>query len=86
MNSLLNQRPQIDKYKHSGIYELKFNTYARVYVGQSGREIKIRCQEHHTYIKQNNAKSAYALHVLNNQHEYGTMTDNMRLLKTCNKG
>ena len=30
--------------------------------------------------------SAYALHILQSEHEYGTITDTLQLLKTCQKG
>jgi hypothetical protein len=33
------------------------------------------------YIKYNDPKSAYAQHILQNVHEYGTLTDTMALLK-----
>jgi len=38
------------------------------------------------YIKSNNPISAYALHILNNRHEYGNLKQTMHLLKTCSKG
>ena len=34
------------------------------------------------YIKNNNPQSAFALHILTNRHEYGTIDENMTLLKT----
>jgi hypothetical protein len=41
--------------------------------------------EHHRYIKTNEPKSAYALHILNNKHEYGPLQSTMELLKTRKK-
>jgi len=38
------------------------------------------------YIRTNNPISAYALHMLNNRHEYGTAEETLELLKPCNKG
>ena len=35
------------------------------------RSIGIRHHEHTRYIKTNNPTSSYALHTLNNKHEYG---------------
>ena len=32
-------------------------------------------------MKHNDSQSAYALHILDNRHEYGKITDNMNLLK-----
>jgi len=56
------------------------------YFGQTGRSIEIRHREHERYIKTNNPISAYALHILNNWHEYGNPKQTKHLLKTCNKG
>jgi hypothetical protein len=68
------------------IYKLKCNTCNNAYIGQSGRSITIRHKEHTHYIKTNNLISAYALHKLNNRHEYGTAEETLELLKPCNKG
>ena len=51
------------------------------YVGQTSRNLKQRYQEHIRYIRNNDPQSAYALHILKNQHEYGPMADTMSLLK-----
>jgi len=53
----------------------------KAYVGQTSRNLKQRYKEHNCYIKNNNPQSAYALHILNNQHEYGPMEKTMTLLK-----
>jgi hypothetical protein len=70
----------------SGIYQIKCTTCSKVYVGQSGRSIAIRHREHLRYIRTNNPKSAYALHILNNRHEYGSTENTMQMLKPCRKG
>jgi len=70
----------------SGIYKLKCNTCDNVYGGQSGRSINVRHKEHIRYVRTNNPLSAYALHVLQNRHEYGKIEDTFQLLKTCRKG
>ena len=70
----------------SGIYKLKCNTCNNVYVRQSGRSINVRHKEHVRYIRTNNPVSAYALHILQNKHECGTIADTLQLLKTCQKG
>ena len=51
------------------------------YVGQTSRNLKTRFQEHIRYIKTNSPQSASAQHILHNQHEYGTLTESMTLLK-----
>jgi hypothetical protein len=55
------------------------------YIGQISCSLKQRYQEHMRYIKHNDPQSAYALHILNNNHEYGFINDTMTLLKYMNK-
>ena len=43
--------------------------------------LRYRYSEHIRYIKNNDPQSAYAQHILQNIHEYGTRTDTMSLLK-----
>ena len=52
-----------------------------VYIGQTNRILQQRYTEHIRYIEHNYPQSAYALHILNNRHEYGTQTDTMKLLR-----
>ena len=61
-------------------------TCNNVYVGQSGRSINIKHKDHIRYIRTNNPLSAYALYILQNKHEYGKITDTLKLLKTWRKG
>jgi len=53
-------------------------------VGQTNSSLKVSYKEHIRYIRYNNPKSAYAQHILRNQHEYGTMKNVMNLLKPLN--
>jgi hypothetical protein len=46
----------------------------------------IRHREHLCYIRNNNPTSAYAMHILNNRHEFGTAEETLKLIKPCNKG
>jgi hypothetical protein len=72
----------------SGVYFLKclnviFLSFyiTKVYVGQSGRSIKVRHKEHVRYIRTNNPISAYALHILEYRYEYRTVASTLQLLK-----
>jgi len=47
----------------------------------SSRNLKTNYHEHIRYIKNNNPQLAYAQHILNNRHEYGTIDNLMTLLK-----
>ena len=55
------------------------------YVGQTSQKLEIRYKEHIRYLRSNKPQSAYALHILQNRHEYGPMNETMRLLKQVNK-
>jgi hypothetical protein len=46
----------------------------------------VRHKEHVRYVRNNNPESAYALHILNNKHEYGTAAETLELLNPCHKG
>ena len=67
------------------IYEINCHTCNLKYIGQTSREILTRFKEHRRYIRQNNPQSAYALHILNNQHEFGPARNTIKLIKQCNK-
>jgi hypothetical protein len=75
-----------DIYKNRGIYNLQCRTCKHHYVGQTGRNLAARFSEHTRYIKNNEPKSAYALHILDNRREYGPIQNTMHLLKPCSKG
>jgi hypothetical protein len=70
-----------EQYNRSGIYSLTCKTCKHRYIGQTSRELKQRYQEHMRYIKNNNPQLAFALHILNNRHEYGAIDEIMTLLK-----
>jgi hypothetical protein len=82
----LQHRPNREPSELSGIYKLQYMTCNKSYVGQSGRTIAIRYKEHIRYIRTNSPSSAYAHHILNHQHEYGTLDSTLHLLKPCGKG
>jgi hypothetical protein len=56
-------------------------TCKKAYIRQTSRSLKQRYKEHTRYIKNNYPQSAYALLILNIQHEYGSIEKTMTLLK-----
>ena len=56
----------------SGKYKLSCNTCNRAYIGLYRRSVTVRYKELVQYIWTNSPISAYALHILNNKHDYGT--------------
>ena len=61
-----------------------FKTCHKIFVGQTIRNLKSIFREHIRYIKNNDPRSAYALHILKCKHEYGNIDDAMTLLKQIN--
>jgi hypothetical protein len=75
----IRDKPDIlDKYKHSGIYELKCLEFGKNYIGQTGRNFRQRYREHINDIRQNKEKSGYSQHILNTYHKYGTIEDTVQ--------
>ena len=75
----------IQENKKCGIYKLRCNTCKLSHVGQTNCNFEQRYQEHIRYIKQNNPQLAHALHILNNNHQYGPFNTTMSLLKQITK-
>jgi hypothetical protein len=64
-----------------GVYKMTCKTCNKAYIGQTRRNLTIRCREHIRYIKNNQPQSANAQHILHNIHEYGTATETITILK-----
>jgi len=79
-------RNTLDEYRNGGIFDLTCTTRKLCYIGHTSRNLKQRYQEHIRYIKHNKLQLSYALRVLNNAHEYGSINNIMSLLKQVNKG
>jgi hypothetical protein len=58
----------------------------KVYIGQTGRTLNIRCKEHISSIKYNRKDSEYTTHILNNAHCYGKIEDIMEKTDYARKG
>jgi len=55
------------------------------HIGQTSRNLNQRYWEHIRYIRNNDPQSAYAQHIPQNLHEYGSITDTMSLIKPIHK-
>jgi len=75
---------RLQEHEKSEIYKITGKTCHKAYVGQTSRNLKSRFREHIRYIKNNDPRSAYALHILNCSHEYGNTDEAMTLLKQMN--
>jgi len=75
---------QTPEHEKSAIYKLTCNTCQRSYIGQTTRNLKSRLQGTHVTLKKTNPIHPYALHSLHCRHEYGNISDTMKLLKYVN--
>ena len=73
------------EYDKSGIYKLTCNTCQISYNGQTSSSLKQRYQEQIRYIRHKKPQSGYALHILNNKHEYSPINNTMTLWKHINR-
>jgi hypothetical protein len=84
--SWLQDRIPQNSTNSSGIYRLQCKTCNKLYVGQTGRTVIIWHLVYARYIRTNNPISAYALHILNNKHEYGSPQHTLHLMCVCDMG
>ena len=63
------------------VYKLTCKTCSMSYIRQTSTDLTQRYREHISYIRNNDPHPAYGQHILRNQHEYGTITDIVTLLK-----
>jgi hypothetical protein len=75
-----------NKYRNCEVYQLKCINCDQVYIGQTGRKFKTRLKEHIRGSRYNQNKSKYAQHILNHNHEYGTIEKNMDTKRTASEG
>jgi hypothetical protein len=71
----------IPDHNKSSCYKVVCKTYKKAYIGQTNRNLTLRFCEHIRYVKNNDPKYAYAQHILQNIHEYGTLVDTIPLFK-----
>jgi hypothetical protein len=76
---------QTSQHEKSGIYKITRKTCHKSYGGQANRNLNLGFWEHVRYIKNNDPRSAYELHILSCRHEYGNINDTMTLLKQIKK-
>ena len=58
-----------------------------IYIGQiCGEWLRTWFDNHQQYIRTNNPKSAYVMHILNNKHKYGPIQITIDSIKSCEKG
>lgn len=76
-----------DKYNNSGIYKLTCKTdgCGCFYYGQTGRSFNCRFKEHKMSVRHNRG-TAFGNHAYDNDHAFGTISENLDIIKRENKG
>jgi hypothetical protein len=80
---LINGKDKIPTLEKSGVYQINCKDCQAIYVGQSGRNIKTRLNEHKRAILQNLPNTGFTEHCINNNH-FPDM-DSYKLLYNINK-
>jgi hypothetical protein len=78
-------KPKQDKpdiYNQSGIYQIQCGEYPLKYIRQTGRTFRVRYKEHINAIRTNKQNSKFAQHILETQHNYNPINQNMQVLHT----
>jgi len=78
-----------DKFNKSGIYKIKCSDCDSFYVGQTGRSFRTRYREHIQALKSQNLtsmKSTFAEHIMQSNHKYTNIDQNMEVLDYEIKG
>lgn len=80
LESILNKKPQIkNKYETCGVYKIACNDCPKFYIGQTRRSFKTRFNEHLPKNKVTQT-SNYAEHLINTNHNYSTIDENLQIL------
>lgn len=77
-----------NKYNKSGIYRIKCSDCEKFYIGQTGRTFKSRFNEHIQALRSQNKtsmKSNYAEHLLNQNHNFKNIEENLEIIEFMNK-
>ena len=71
-------------FEKAGIYRIDCTDCEKFYIGQTSRNFKIRFKEHIQALKSGNKtsmKSNFAEHLLESNHEYKNMNENLKILE-----
>src|SRR5436190_1276689 len=75
-----------DPYSTSGVYKITCNECDCRYIGQTGREFKTRFKEHIRALRSPETDSKFAEHLIESNHTYTGIKENMSIIKKCKKG
>lgn len=88
---LVKNKDKTDILDKSGVYSLRCAECSAVYIGQTGRKLSVRINEHLSLVNKykntdiTNTNSAFANHLLSSNHNF-SIQDNVKVLHQCDKG
>ena len=85
-SKITERKKEDDPYRGSGVYRLRCDDCDSLYIGQTGREFKTRYKEHMRALTHPDRESKFADHLIEFDHSYTGMEENMTILKSCKKG
>jgi hypothetical protein len=86
IQNILRHHTQTNKYNGNGVYQMKCMSCPLKCIGQTGISFNTRYKEHIRDINYNNSNSGYSSHILKTGHQYGSITDTTKVIKTPQKG
>jgi hypothetical protein len=88
IKKLLTRKPdqRQTQYDDSGVYKLTCPDCHMNYVGQTGRPLRVRYNEHLRDYRHNTNKSKFAQHLTENRHSFGPIDNVMTILHKTEKG
>jgi len=78
-----------DKFNQTGVYKMTCSDCPSVYIGQTSRSFKIRFKEHLPRPSDallTTPRSAFASHLISNDHSYENIHQNMEIMQLCRRG
>lgn len=86
LGSILKPRPTEKKSleNYTGVYKISCDDCPKFYIGQTTRSFKTRFKEH-LPTKKSKTRSAYAAHLIDNNHNYTDFQKNVNILNINNK-
>ena len=87
VQKFLREKQHLLRINLSGVYRLKCDNCPAFYIGQTGREFKLRYKESLPKIEAtSNQKSNFAQHLVLINHNYTNFETNLEVIHVCNKG
>jgi hypothetical protein len=83
---LLGDTHSTNTYEQSGINKMTCQSCHKVYIRQTGRNLRTRYKDHVRNIMFNKGESAFAQHILGQWHQYWPIEQIMEMIKYARKG